>query len=81
MRTQCRSCRFQKCLEAGMKPEACRPNRDYTGRQKKKALAMPKESVTCCSTTKSKGDWMKKLTVEMRTLLMNLLNIEAKVMK
>ncbi|KAK6061145.1 hypothetical protein COOONC_01191 [Cooperia oncophora] len=44
MRTQCRSCRFQKCLEAGMKPEACRPNRDYTGRQKKKALAMPKES-------------------------------------
>ncbi|KAK6009935.1 hypothetical protein OSTOST_25106, partial [Ostertagia ostertagi] len=64
-----------------MKPEACRPNRDYTGRQKKKALAMPKESVSCCPTTKSKGDWMKKLTVEMRTLLMNLLNIEAKVMK
>ncbi|XGW26990.1 hypothetical protein V3C99_007515 [Haemonchus contortus] len=81
MRTQCRSCRFQKCLEAGMKPEACRPNRDYTGRQKKKALAMPKESVTCCLSPKSKGDWMKKLTVEMRTLLMNLLNIEAKVMK
>ncbi|WKY06569.1 hypothetical protein Q1695_006615 [Nippostrongylus brasiliensis] len=81
MRTQCRSCRFQKCLEAGMKPEACRPNRDYTRKQKKKALAMPKESVVCSLAPKSKGDWMKKLTVEMRTLLMNLLNIEAKVMK
>ncbi|KAL6737141.1 hypothetical protein Aduo_010811 [Ancylostoma duodenale] len=81
LRTQCRSCRFQKCLEAGMKPEACRPNRDYTGKQKKKALAMPKESVECTPQPKNKGDWMKKLTVEMRTLLMNLLNIEAKVMK
>ncbi|KAK5965322.1 Ligand-binding domain of nuclear hormone receptor [Trichostrongylus colubriformis] len=81
MRTQCRSCRFHKCLEAGMKPEACRPNRDYTGRQKKKALALPKEPVACTTSTKSKGDWLKKLTVEMRTLLMNLLNIEARVMK
>ncbi|KAK6751151.1 hypothetical protein RB195_002866 [Necator americanus] len=79
LRTQCRSCRFQKCLEAGMKPEACRPNRDYTGKQRKKTLT--KESTECLPQPKNKGDWMKKLTVEMRTLLMNLLNIEAKVMK
>uniref|UniRef100_A0A1I7X3W8 HDGE_amylase domain-containing protein n=1 Tax=Heterorhabditis bacteriophora TaxID=37862 RepID=A0A1I7X3W8_HETBA len=37
--------------------------------------------VDCSPSAKNKGDWMKKLTVEMRTLLMNLLNIEAKVMK
>ncbi|CAJ0604505.1 unnamed protein product [Cylicocyclus nassatus] len=83
MRTQCRSCRFQKCLEAGMKPEACRPNRDYTGKQRKRATAILKKTTKgeSSESLKSKGDWMKKLTVEMRTLLMTLLNIEAKVMK
>lgn len=42
---------------------------------------MPKESIACPPAPKNKSDWMKKLTVELRTLLMNLLNIEAKVMK
>ncbi|CAI2358272.1 unnamed protein product [Caenorhabditis sp. 36 PRJEB53466] len=33
-RNVCRSCRFQKCLEVGMEPDAIRPDRDKTGRQK-----------------------------------------------
>ncbi|GMT36306.1 hypothetical protein PFISCL1PPCAC_27603, partial [Pristionchus fissidentatus] len=33
-RNVCRSCRFKKCLEVGMEPDAIRPDRDKTGRQK-----------------------------------------------
>lgn len=33
-RNVCRSCRFQKCLDVGMEPDAIRPDRDKTGRQK-----------------------------------------------
>ncbi|KAJ1364146.1 hypothetical protein KIN20_024166 [Parelaphostrongylus tenuis] len=33
-RNVCRSCRYQKCLDVGMEPDAIRPDRDKTGRQK-----------------------------------------------
>ncbi|VDO22544.1 unnamed protein product [Heligmosomoides polygyrus] len=96
MRTQCRSCRFQKCLEAGMKPEVATlkllkspfsmPAKSRLHRQTKKEGAIDAQGIVffkiaCPPAPKNKSDWMKKLTVELRTLLMNLLNIEAKVMK
>uniref|UniRef100_A0A914WFB4 Uncharacterized protein n=1 Tax=Plectus sambesii TaxID=2011161 RepID=A0A914WFB4_9BILA len=33
-RNACRSCRFQRCLDAGMRPDAIQPDRDLTGKQK-----------------------------------------------
>uniref|UniRef100_A0A0R3PPY3 Nuclear receptor domain-containing protein n=1 Tax=Angiostrongylus costaricensis TaxID=334426 RepID=A0A0R3PPY3_ANGCS len=33
-RNVCRSCRYKKCLDVGMEPDAIRPDRDKTGRQK-----------------------------------------------
>ncbi|PIC31560.1 hypothetical protein B9Z55_012222 [Caenorhabditis nigoni] len=79
---QCRSCRFQKCLREGMNPAFVRPNRDAPPKPRK-----PVTTVATCDltdrgrTTKTREEWMKKMTVEMRTILMTLLNIETKVMK
>ncbi|CAD5226407.1 unnamed protein product [Bursaphelenchus xylophilus] len=50
-RNICRSCRFRKCLEVGMEPDAIRPDRDKTGRQKN-----PRKSTTSMSSSKSFHD-------------------------
>ncbi|CAD6191308.1 unnamed protein product [Caenorhabditis auriculariae] len=78
-RTQCRSCRFNKCLREGMKPAYVRPNRDLPPRPRKNAS--PVEAFTCEVKKDRRDEWIKKMTVEMRTVLMTLLNIEAKVFK
>uniref|UniRef100_A0A8R1EPH3 Uncharacterized protein n=1 Tax=Caenorhabditis japonica TaxID=281687 RepID=A0A8R1EPH3_CAEJA len=66
-----------------MNPAFVRPNRDAPPKPRKAATA----PVPNCDlsekgrTTKTREEWMKKMTVEMRTTLMTLLNIETKVMK
>ncbi|KAF1756186.1 hypothetical protein GCK72_012639 [Caenorhabditis remanei] len=79
---QCRSCRFNKCLREGMNPAFVRPNRDAPSKPRKPATTVASCDLTDRGrTTKTREEWMKKMTVEMRTILMTLLNIETKVMK
>uniref|UniRef100_A0A8R1DXT4 Nuclear receptor domain-containing protein n=2 Tax=Caenorhabditis japonica TaxID=281687 RepID=A0A8R1DXT4_CAEJA len=52
-RNVCRSCRFQKCLEVGMEPDAIRPDRDKTGRQKNPRRNTQFESVNKKSSVSS----------------------------
>lgn len=70
-----------------MNPNAVRPDRDFTGKQKQILTDMKinrvenkKFPIRRITSLKQEGeDWLKKLPVEMRTMLMNLLNIETKV--
>ncbi|CAI5448817.1 unnamed protein product [Caenorhabditis angaria] len=80
-KNNCRSCRFNKCLNEGMKPAFVRPNRDIPPKPRKPPPVVSCELGEKGKTVKTREEWMKKMTVEMRTVLMNLLNIETKIMK
>ncbi|TMS38511.1 hypothetical protein L596_005222 [Steinernema carpocapsae] len=85
-RNSCRSCRLSKCLAAGMDPSAVRPDRDFTGRQQtaRTVSRRPRSPPAVSKTdriTMGSDDWTKRLPVEMRTMLMTLLNIDAKISK
>ncbi|GMS84961.1 hypothetical protein PENTCL1PPCAC_7136 [Pristionchus entomophagus] len=78
-RNSCRFCRFKKCIEAGMDPKAVRPDRDATGRHLASRLQRRQRSTTSEGEGEVDTEWTRKLPVDMRTTLMQLMNIELMV--
>ncbi|GMR37245.1 hypothetical protein PMAYCL1PPCAC_07440, partial [Pristionchus mayeri] len=78
-RNSCRFCRFKKCIEAGMDPKAVRPDRDATGRHLASRLQRRQRSTTSEGDPEVDSEWTRKLPVDMRTTLMQLMNIELMV--
>uniref|UniRef100_A0A8R1UBQ6 Nhr-119 protein n=1 Tax=Pristionchus pacificus TaxID=54126 RepID=A0A8R1UBQ6_PRIPA len=78
-RNSCRFCRFKKCIEAGMDPKAVRPDRDATGRHLASRLQRRQRSTTSEGDPEVDTEWTRKLPVDMRTTLMQLMNIELMV--
>ncbi|KAI1718577.1 zinc finger, c4 type (two domains) domain-containing protein [Ditylenchus destructor] len=80
-RNSCRYCRFKRCLEVGMDPKAVRPDRDAAGRShpirhRRTRGSLGELAVLDEENGDSTDDWIRKLPVDMRTLLMQIMNIE-----
>ncbi|KAH7714166.1 zinc finger protein [Aphelenchoides avenae] len=83
-RNSCRYCRFKRCLDVGMDPKAVRPDRDAAGRTHPIRHRRTRPSLGDIATMEedeedTTDDWVRKLPVDMRTLLMQIMNIELMV--
>lgn len=54
-RCSCRSCRFDKCIKAGMDPAAVQPKRDYTKDVNKNRNSIENDSLTSFDTLQNKS--------------------------
>uniref|UniRef100_A0A914YSN7 Uncharacterized protein n=1 Tax=Panagrolaimus superbus TaxID=310955 RepID=A0A914YSN7_9BILA len=77
-RNSCRYCRFKRCLEVGMDPKAVRPDRDAAGRSHPIRHRRSRNSLgeIALEVEDETDDWIRKLPVDMRTLLMQIMNMD-----
>jgi hypothetical protein len=78
-RNSCRYCRFKRCLEVGMDPKAVRPDRDAAGRSHPIRHRRSRNSlgeIALEDEDDNTDDWIRKLPVDMRTLLMQIMNMD-----
>ncbi|KAI6219751.1 Zinc finger, C4 type [Aphelenchoides besseyi] len=79
-RNSCRYCRFKRCLDVGMDPKAVRPDRDAAGRshpiRHRRSRVSFGEVDPLDVDDDPTDEWVRKLPVDMRTLLMQIMNID-----
>ncbi|KAI6183484.1 Zinc finger, C4 type [Aphelenchoides bicaudatus] len=81
-RNSCRYCRFKRCLDCGMDPKAVRPDRDAAGRSHPIRHRRSRVSLGELGNLDDEDptdEWIRKLPVDMRTLLMQIMNIDLMV--